>query len=288
MKRTSSKPISAPNRAKATEPILQRFIQDGKAAFAAGGDDEIGIVAAGIAFYALLALVPLLATVVLAYGIFADPATVAKHIAALAQTLPQSAAQLIGDQLQRMTEGNDGGKILSLLLALVLSLFSARNGAKSLMTGLAIALNVEDRRGFLRANIVALALTAGAVVGLAVTAGAIAALGFLPARVSGFVSPLVVFLAGMGGSAMLLRYAPCGHPLPWSAIKPAAALFSVLWLVATIGFGIYAANFGSYGATYGSLGAVVILLTWFYLTGYFLLLAAEYAAVRAKASRSDT
>ncbi len=73
-----------------------------------------------------------------------------------------------------------------------------------------------------------------------------------------------------------------------AAIKPAAALFSLLWLVATIGFGIYAANFGSYGATYGSLGAVVILLTWFYLTGYFLLLAAEYAAVRAKASRSDT
>ena len=115
MKRTSSKPISAPNRARATEPILQRFIQDGKAAFAAGGDDEIGIVAAGIAFYALLALVPLLATVVLTYGIFADPATVAKHIAALAQTLPQSAAQLIGDQLQRMTEGENGGKILSLL-----------------------------------------------------------------------------------------------------------------------------------------------------------------------------
>ena len=231
---------------------------------------------------------PLLATVVLAYGIVADPATVAKHISALAQTLPQSAAQLIGDQLKRMTEGENGGKILSLLIAVALSLFSARNGAKSLMTGLAIALNIEDRRGFLRANIVALALTAGAVVGLAVMAGAVAALGLLPASVSGIVSPLVVFLAGMGGSAMLLRFAPYGHPLPWAAIKPAAALFSLLWLVATIGFGIYAANFASYGATYGSLGAVVILLTWFYLTGYFLLLSAEYAAVRAKAAASDT
>ena len=169
----------------------------------------------------------------LAYGIFADPATVAKHISALAQTLPQSAAQLIGDQLQRMTEGDNGGKILSLLIAVALSLFSARNGAKSLMTGLAIALNIEDRRGFLRANIVALALTAGAVVGLAVMAGAVAALGLLPASVSGIVSPLVVFLAGMGGSAMLLRFAPYGHPLPWNAIRPAAALFSLLWLVAT-------------------------------------------------------
>ena len=224
----------------------------------------------------------------LAYGIVADPDTVARHIAALAQTLPQSAAELIGEQLQRMTEGENGGKILSLLLAVSLSLFSARNGAKSLMTGLAIALNIEDRRGFLRANIVALALPAGAVVGLAVTAGAIAALGLLPAGVAGVVSPLVVFLAGMGGSAMLLRYGPHGPPLPWSAIKPAAALFSVLWLVATIGCGSYAANFASYGATYGSLGAVVILLTWFYLTGYFLLLAAEYASVRAKAALSDT
>ena len=241
-----------------------------------------------MAFYALLAIVPLLATLVLAYGIVADPETVARHISALAQTLPQSAAELIGEQLQRMTEGENGGKILSLLLALALSLFSARNGAKSLMTGLDIALNIEGRRGFLRANLVALALTGGAVLGLALLAGVVAAIGLLPGSVASLVSPLVVFLAGMGGSAMLLRYAPFGHPLPWSAIKPAAALFSLLWLVATIGFGIYAANFASYGATYGSLGAVVILLTWFYLTGYFLLLAAEYASVRAKAALSDT
>lgn len=231
---------------------------------------------------------PLLATLVLAYGIVADPETVAGHIGTLAQNLPASAAELIGDQLQRMTEGENGGKILSLLIAVALSLFSARNGAKSLMTGLDIALNVDDRRSFLRANIVALALTAGAVVGLALTAGAIAAIGLLPAAISGIASPIVIFAAGIAGSAMLLRFAPYGRPLPWSAIKPAAALFSLLWLVATIGFGIYAANFASYGATYGSLGAVVVLLTWFYLTGYFLLLAAEYASVRAKAPRSDT
>ena len=221
---------------------------------------------------------PLLATLVLAYGIVADPETVAGHIGTLAQNLPASAAELIGDQLQRMTEGENGGKILSLLIAVALSLFSARNGAKSLMTGLDIALNVDDRRSFLRANIVALALTAGAI----------AAIGLLPAAISGIASPIVIFAAGIAGSAMLLRFAPYGRPLPWSAIKPAAALFSLLWLVATIGFGIYAANFASYGATYGSLGAVVVLLTWFYLTGYFLLLAAEYASVRAKAPRSDT
>ena len=73
-----------------------------------------------MAFYALLAIVPLLATVVLAYGIVAAPDTVARHIAALAQPLPHSAAELIGEQLQRMTEGENGGKILSLLLALAL------------------------------------------------------------------------------------------------------------------------------------------------------------------------
>ena len=231
---------------------------------------------------------PLLATLVLVYGIVADPATVSEHIRTLSQVLPAAAAELIGEQLQRMTEGQNGGKVLGLVVALALSLFSARNGAKSLMTGLAIALNIEDRRGFLRANIVALALTAGAVVGLAVTAGAIAAIGFLPSGLATLAGPLVIFLAGMGGSAMLLRFAPCGHPLPWSAIKPAAALFSLLWLVATVGFGIYAANFASYGATYGSLGAVVILLTWFYLTGYFLLLSAEYASVRARNALPDT
>ena len=61
---------------------------------------------------------------------------------------------------------------------------------------------------------------------------------------------------------------------------PGAALFSIVWVGATALFSRYVANFGDYNATYGSLGAVVILLTWFYLSAYVLLLGGEFVQAR--------
>lgn len=251
-----------------------------KAAWAAGSDDNIGIIAAGIAYYVLLALVPLLAVTVLGYGLIADPETVSNHIALLAQNLPASAADIIGEQLRRMSEDGETGKILSLLVALGIALFGARNGARAVMTGLNIAFHADSARSFLRGNLIAVAITLGAVAGLAIMGGVVAAVSAIPGPAGAVIGLVVLFGFATLGAGLLYRVGPNKPGPEWQAIWPAAALFALLWIAATAAFGIYAANFASYNATYGSLGGVIVLITWFYLSAFFLLLGAEFAAVR--------
>lgn len=259
---------------------MSRFFNDLKSAWEGGNDDDIGIIAAGIAYYVLLALVPLLAVTVLGYGLVADPQTVSRHIALLAETLPASATEIIGDQLRRLSEDGDTTKLLSLLAALGIALFGARNGARAVMTGLNIAFHADSARNFLRGNLIAIAITVGAVIGLAVMGGVVAAVGSIPGPAGGVVGFVVLFGFATLGAGLLYRVGPNKPGPEWRAIWPAAAFFAALWIAATAGFGLYAANFASYSATYGSLGGVVILITWFYLSAFFLLLGAELAAVR--------
>lgn len=253
---------------------------DLKAAWSAGSDNNISLIAAGIAHYALLALVPALGALVLGYGMFADPETVGGHIRALSENLPEAAAGLIGDQLRNVSEGAVEAKGLGLLVSFAIALFGARSAAMALMTGLNIAFHAGEGRGLVRGNLVALAITIGGIAGLAVMGGASAALAVV-SGVAGSILGFVLLASGAaGGAAVLYRCAP-NKPSPgWNAIMPGAVLFATGWMVATAAFAFYAANFGSYNATYGSLGAVVVLITWFYATALLLLLGAELAAVK--------
>ena len=149
------------------------------------------------------------------------------------------------------------------------------------MTGLNIAFHAGEARGFVRGNLVALAITLGGIVGLVGLGGIGTALAVIAGPIGALVSFLVLLCAATGGAAVLYRFAP-NKPTPeWRVILPGALLFAGGWLGATAAFAFYAANFGSYNATYGSLSAVVVLITWFYVSALLLLLGAEYAAVKA-------
>ncbi|UOR16175.1 YihY/virulence factor BrkB family protein [Qipengyuania aquimaris] len=263
------------------------MLADLKAAWAAGSDDNISLIAAGIAHYSLLALVPALGALVLAYGVFADPDTVAGHIRSLSENLPAAAAELIGEQLRNVSEGADGAKGLGLAVSLLVALVGARGAAQALMTGLNIAFNVGEMRGFVRGNLVALAITIAAIVGLIAIGGGSAALAVISGPVGGIVSFAVLAGAATLGAALLYRFVP-NKPAPeWMAIWPGAILFALGWIAATAAFAFYAANFGSYNATYGSLGAVVVLITWFYASAMMLLLGAELAAVKGSGKANE-
>ncbi len=229
----------------------------------------------------MLALVPALGALILGYGMFADPQTVAGHVRLLSENLPGAAAEIIGEQLRNVSEGADGAKGLGLLATVVIALFGARSGARALMTGLNIAFHAGEMRGFFRGNLLALAITAAGIVGLVLVGSASAAVAALAGPLGAAASFCFLALAATGGAALLYRYAP-NRPSPeWHDIIPGAVLFAAGWLAATAGFAFYAANFGSYNATYGSLGAVVVLITWFYVSALMLLLGAEFAAVKA-------
>ena len=249
------------------------------------GRNNVSMAAAGVGFYVFLSIVPLLAATVLIYGLVADQAQVAEDIGRLSSVMPPSAAELFADQLETVVETSRGKKGFGLLVALGIALFGARNGAGSILTGLNIAYGVPEGRSFLRANGVALLITVCGILGVIVAFATVAALSaflsYLPTglAITGSGATYLAMLAGgMVGSAALYRFAPNREAPHWRMVMPGAIFAAFGWLMLTLGFGVYVSQFGNYNATYGSLGAVVVLLTWLYLSAYVVLFGAQLNA----------
>ena len=259
--------------------------------------DNVGIVAAGVAFYFFLALVPLLGATVLTYGLFVSPETVARQAAGLTNVLPGEAAKLIGDQLTQVVETSGGKKGLGLVAAILLAFWGGRSAAGAIVTALNIAYEEKETRGFVRTTLLALAMTVGAVL----MAGVVAAVTGLLASLEKLlpdVGPVGHFFAGLlsyavlGGiaaaaAATLFRYGPSRAKARWTWLTPGSIFFAGVWLVLTLAFGFYVRNFANYGATYGSLSAPIVLLTWLYLSSYVLIFGAELNSEIERQARRD-
>lgn len=266
--------------------------------FREASSDNVGLVAAGVAFYAFLALFPLLGAAVLTYGFVAEPASVLRHMNALTTMLPTDVARVVGDQLLSVVQTSGGKKGLGLLLALAVALFGARNAVGAIITALNIAYEEEEKRGFFRTNLLALGITACAVLALVIAAIAVAVLGYLDELMptsnrfliaGGKALSYVLFaLAAATGAAALYRYGPSRDTARWAWLTPGSLLFAVASVILTLAFGFYVARFGNYGATYGSLSAVVVVLTWLYLTSYALLFGGELNSELEHQTEQDT
>jgi membrane protein len=247
--------------------------------------DNVSIIAAGVAFYAFLAFVPLLGSLVLIYGMVAEPSSVVQHMQAMTAMMPADAAKIIGEQLMTVTTTAGTKKGLGLLVALLLSIYGAMRGATSIVTALNVVYNVPEDRGFVKTTLISVALTVGAVFALLLAILGVSLLGYVE-HLLPFSSPVVhnvlkiaFWIVAAAAISLLIaliyRYAPNRAAAKWQWISPGSIVATLLWVIATIGFGFYVANFGSYNATYGSLGAVVVFLTWLYLTAYILLMGGE-------------
>ncbi|GGD30679.1 YihY/virulence factor BrkB family protein [Croceicoccus pelagius] len=267
-----------------------------KGGWARAAEHNMGLIAAGVAFYLFLAMVPLLGAVVMMYGLLADPATVARHVAELSDTLPASAAEIIRGQLESLVEGSDKSKGIGLLVSLALALFGARNGAGSMIIALNVAFGCPEGRGFVGKNLVALAITVGGAVAAVVMFAGMGAFSALQALVApdnaivalvGQLVTWVVLIVAMASAiALLFRYGPACETPPLRWLSPGSILAAVMAALLTLAFSFYVSNFGSYNATYGALGGVVVLLTWLWLTSYVILIGAE--ADVALMERADT
>ena len=260
-----------------------------KRTWAEAGEDNIALIAAGTAFYAFTAFVPILAATVLTYGLIADPAKVASDMQSLFRLLPADAASVVSDQLSNVVKTSDGKKGLGLIVALAIAFYGSTKGTASIITALNIAFDEEEKRGFVALNLTALALTVGGIVLVVIALGAAAAMTFLrglvpdaPEAVVTAIRLIGYVITGAiiaGGAACLYRFGPDRRDPRWQWLSPGAVLATLVWLAATAGFGFYVSNFGNYGATYGSLGAVIVLLTWLWLSAYVFLLGAELNGV---------
>jgi membrane protein len=261
-------------------------------------EDNVALIAAGVAFYSFLALVPLLGAIVLTYGIVADPQTVLGNVKSLTSIMPADAAKLIGNQLMSVVQTSGSKKGLGLLLAIGVAIFGARNAAGSLITALNIAYEQEEKRGFIRVNLLALGMTVGAVLLAVLAISATAALGYLShifPSISGVLAGMarvlsfaVLLMGAAAAAATLYRYGPDRDRAKWAWITPGTIFAAITWLILTLGFGLYVSHFGNYNKTYGSLATIVILVTWIWLSAYLFLFGAELNSELEHQTERDT
>ena len=255
------------------------------------GRGNVGLIAAGIAFYGLLAVFPGVATLVAVWGLVSDPALVESQIDMLSEFVPAEAFDLVTGQLDRLVATHERVLGLTTLISVAVTLWSARLGVGALILGLNAVHGVPNRGGVGHAALaigLTLALIGVAVLALATVVVLPVVMAFLP--LGGFTlwalraaNWLVLLAVVLGGVALVYRFGPNLRPrTPW--VSAGLWLSVGVWAAASLGFARYLAHFGDYNAIYGSLGAVVALLMWFYISAFAVLLG---AALNARLARNE-
>jgi membrane protein len=271
--RTAERPDQIPP--KGWMDIAKRTMKEAK-------QDQVPLLAAGVAFYTLLSLFPAIIAGVSIYGLVADPQTVRDQIDKLTEMLSPSTAELLSDQIKQITGSAGGALGFATVVGILTALWSASSGMKALITGVNLAYDETETRKFVKLRGLALLLTLGAMVLLGVALALI--VGF-PAVADDWPTPLAwtagilrwVLLAVLlvAALAVLYRYAPNRDEPKWTWASWGSGIATLLWILASVGFSIYANSFGNYNKTYGALAGVIILMFWLFLTAFVVLVGAE-------------
>lgn len=251
------------------------------------GERRLGLIAAGVAFFAILALFPALAALIGLFGLFADPAVVKDMLDVAAEFLPEDALELIERQIADLLGAPPETLGLASAISLVAAIWWARVGVDALIQGLTAIYGGSPRSG-LRGTVAAVALTV-ILIGVGLTA--LAAMLIVPILLAIF-SPFIpvgswvpllaealrwaiavtVLVIGLG---IFYRYAP-NRPIRLRSpfLSPGLVLALGLWAAASLGFTLYVSYFDTYNEVYGSIVAVVVLMLWFYISSYAVLMGA--------------
>jgi membrane protein len=261
-------------------------------------DDRILANAAGVTYYALLALFPGIAAVVSIYGLFADPNSIISHVDTMAGFTPGGAIDVIRDQLTRLSAQGSTTLGVSFLIGLVISLWSANSGIKALFDSLNVVYEEEEKRSFIRLNAVTLTFTIATIAFLLIALACVVAfpvvLNHLPAAgIAGQLLnvarwPILLVLVAVG-LTLIYRYGPSRTEPRWEWITWGGGFAAATWLAASALFSWYAANFGSFNKTYGSLGAIIGFMTWMWVSIIVVLLGAKLnAEIEHQTAREST
>jgi membrane protein len=259
------------------------------------GEDRILMNAAGVTFYALLALFPTIAAFVSIYGLFADPSRIADQLDTLAGLLPGGGMEVIRDQLTRVASQSNGSLTLGVIIGLLVSLWSANGGMKALFDALNVVYGEQEKRSFLRLNATTLTFTLAmlcfAIVAIAAIVAVPVILNALPDVLGTVVNwarwPVMAALIAVV-LALIYRYGPSRDEPQWRWITWGSVFAAVGWLVFSAAFSFYAANFGTFNKTYGSLGAVIGFMLWIWLSVTVILLGGKLNAEIEHQTARDT
>jgi membrane protein len=259
--------------------LIKRTIKD------ANADNVLGL-AAQLAYYFLLALVPAIVCVV-ALTSFVPPQTIERMLQSAGTVVPGDMLDILRDQLDNLRQSESGG-LLS--LGLLMALWSSSAALVAVTDALNRAYDIEEGRPWWKVRLLAMGLTIGLAV-FVVSAFTLVVAGPELAEVIGsriglgdaftvtwkLVQWPIAFALVALGIGLIYYFAPDADQ-DWIWITPGSVLATLLWLVASLAFRLYVTNVADYNATYGSLGGVIVLMLWFYLSGLAILTGAELNA----------
>ena len=258
--------------------------------------DHIPNLAAALAYYAFLAIPSLLLISVGVFGLVADEDAVGKLVDRLETVAPPEALTLVRQSLERITEGQASSGITMIVVGSVLALWTLTGSMQTLMWALNSAYDREETRGFVKQRLTALLMVILMLVAFVLAFGLLV----LGPHVSGWIGSAVGFetlvewlwwtaqwpiliLALLAVFATVLYLGPnVDHPR-WSFLTLGTVTSVLVWLLASGAFAVFVGQVGSYNKAWGSLAAVIIMLTWLWISGLALLFGAE---VNAESERS--
>jgi membrane protein len=295
-------PTPQPERAepKVADPGLTDLSErDFKAIVARAGksalEHQITDLAAALAYYSFLAIPSILLVGLGVFSVFANPSAVQSLIDKVGTVAPADATALLDDSLTRMSQNNSGGWAMA-AVGFALALWTTTGAMTALMRALNRAYERKETRGFVRQRISAVAMVVVLLVAFALVFGLLV----MGPALSGWIGDAVgmeavfkwiwwvaqwpILIVGLlAAFATVLYIGPnVDHPR-WQFVSPGSVFALVIWLLASGAFAVYTAMFSSYNKAWGSLAAVIVMLTWLWLTGCALLFGAE---INAEAERS--
>ncbi|MGY2084001.1 YihY/virulence factor BrkB family protein [Blastococcus sp. SYSU DS0539] len=257
--------------------------------------DRLMVQSAGVAFFAVLSIAPVLVTAVSIYGVVNTPGTARQQLTDMADMLPDDLESIVLDQLTSITAASAQVLTFRGLTGLVVALWTATTAMTYLIDGVGIAYHQTDTRGFLRRTGIALVFVLG---GAMLLAGLIAAAGTAGAALAGAPGPVRAVASVLSwvalatlmavALAVLYRFAPDRTQARWRWISTGSVLATVVWLAATIGFFSYVQSLGNYQSTYGSLAGVAISMFWLWTTVLLVFLGAAVNAETERQTECDS
>tara|TARA_R110002050_G_scaffold177220_1_gene310290 strand:- start:381 stop:1385 length:1005 start_codon:yes stop_codon:yes gene_type:complete len=258
--------------------------------------DNLSLVAGGVAFYAFLAAAPALAATIAIYALVADASTVVDHLQLLRNVVPADVMPLLQQQASNFV--NDDAKASwGLAVGLALALFGSTKVARSLILGLNIAYDESERRGFVRLNLLAFGLTGAGIISAVIVFALLAAAPVVlrqlaistdTERLLSWGRWPLMFLGFTAALSVVYWVGPSRQNAKWRWVTWGALVATTLWIIASVGFSIYASHFGNYGKSYGALASVVVFMLWLYITAYVVLFGAELNAEMEHQTVEDT
>jgi len=247
-------------------------------------EDNVTLVSAGVAFYFFLALFPAIAAIFSIYGLVVEPAQVEEQMVQIAQFLPEKALDLVSGILERTATKSEEALGWSLILSVLFSLWSANKATNAVFVGVGIAYHEPNKRGFLKTKALTLLFTFGGIVAGIVSIAFV--IGF-PAVIERLNLPEIIqFAFGVlrwiilavviyFALAVIYKIAPDRKNPKYIWVNWGAVIATFLWLTGSLLFTLYVNNFGNFDQMYGSIAAIIILLLWFFLTGFIVIMGAE-------------